>query len=67
VTVVDGAGTTVVAAQTTATFGVPVQPGRSYLVQRTAAPTTAMPFAAVTGSPAATPKSLNGRVIGLAR
>jgi len=67
VTVIDNAGATVVPAQTAPTVNIPAQAGRSYLVQRTAAPTTALPFAAVTGSPATTPKSLNGRVIGLSR
>jgi hypothetical protein len=67
VAVVDNAGTVVVAAQTNATVSIPVQAGRTYLIQRTAAPTTSLPFAAVTGSPATTPKSLNGRSIGLAR
>ena len=45
VTVIDNTGTTVVAAQTAATFSLPVQTGKSYLIQRTSAPTTALPFA----------------------
>jgi hypothetical protein len=67
VTVIDNAGATVVAAQTAGTFTIPVQAGKSYLIQRTSAPTTALPFAAVSGTPATTPKILNGRFIGLSR
>jgi hypothetical protein len=67
VTVIDNAGATVVAAQTAGTFTIPVQAGKSYLIQRTSAPTTALPFAAVSGTPATTPKTLNGRFIGLSR
>jgi hypothetical protein len=65
VTVLDNAGTTVMTSQTTGTFTIPVQTGRSYLVERTSAPTTSLPFAAVSGSAATTSKSLNGRSIGL--
>jgi hypothetical protein len=67
VTVVDSAGTAVVTTQTTGTFAIPVQAGRSYLVERTSDPTTSLPFAAVSGSPATTPKTLNGRSIGLSK
>lgn len=66
VTVVDGTGATVT-TQTTGTFGISVQAGGSYLIQRTSAPTTSLPFAAVSGTAATTPKALNGRSIGLAK
>jgi len=67
VTVVDGAGTTVTTTQTSGTFTIAVQAGKAYLIQRASAPTTALPFAAVGGSPATAPKSLNGRSIGLTK
>jgi hypothetical protein len=67
VTVVNSAGTTVLTTQTTGTFAIPVQAGSSYLVQRTSDPTTALPFAAVSGTSATTPKTLNGRSIGLSK
>ena len=65
VTVVDSAGTTVTTTQTSGTFTIPVQAGAAYLIQRASAPTTSLPFAAVGGSPATAPKTLNGRSIGL--
>jgi hypothetical protein len=65
VTVIDGTGATVVGAQSNATFTIPAQTGRSYLVQRTASPTTALPFAAVTGPPATAARHLNSVSIGL--
>jgi len=65
VTVIDGSGATVVGAQTNATFTIPAQSGRSYLVERTSAPTTALPFAAVTGPPATAARHLNSAGIGL--
>jgi hypothetical protein len=67
VTVVDGAGTTVTTTQTSGTFTIPAQAGKAYLIQRASAPTTSLPFAAVSGAPATTPKTLNGRSIGLTR
>jgi hypothetical protein len=67
VTVIDSAGTTVTTTQTTATFTIPAQAGKAYLIQRTSAPTTSLPFAAIDGSPATTPKTLNGRSIGVAK
>jgi len=67
VTVVDGAGTTVATTQTSGTFTIAAQAGKAYLIQRASAPTTALPFAAVGGSPATAPRTLNGRSIGLAK
>jgi hypothetical protein len=66
VAVVDGTGAAVTTTQTTGTFGIPVQAGGSYLIQRTSAPTSSLPYAAVGGTAATTPKALNGRSIGLA-
>ncbi|HEY2672923.1 MAG TPA: hypothetical protein VGJ07_21515, partial [Rugosimonospora sp.] len=60
VTVVDGSGATVVGAQSNATFTIPAQSGKTYLVERTASPTTALPFAAVSGSPASAARHLTG-------
>jgi hypothetical protein len=65
VTVIDSTGATVTTTQTTGTFTIAAQAGRSYLIQRTSAPTTSLPFTAVSGTPATTPKTLNGRSIGL--
>ncbi|HEU5107536.1 MAG TPA: hypothetical protein VFT95_03075, partial [Micromonosporaceae bacterium] len=68
VTVVDGrTRATVVAPTTSATLTIPAQAGGSYLVERTASPTNAQPFAALTGSPASTAKQLGAARIGLAR
>jgi hypothetical protein len=67
VMVVDGSGGTVLSGQNGATLTIPARSGTSYLIQRPSAPTTSLPFAAVSGSPATTPKSLGGRVIGLSR
>jgi len=66
VTIVDGTGTTVTTTQTSGTFTIPTQAGKAYLIQRVSAPTTSLPYAAVGGAPA-TPKTLNGRVLGLAK
>jgi hypothetical protein len=65
VTVVDGAGRTVLTGQTGATITIPAQSGTAYLIQRVSAPTTALPFAAVGGSPATAPKQLGNRTIGV--
>jgi hypothetical protein len=67
VMVVDGSGGTVLSGQNGATLTIPARSGTSYLIQRPSAPTTSLPFAAVSGSPATMPKSLGGRVIGLSR
>ena len=67
VSVVTGSGSPVLSGQTGATIAVPARTGTAYLVQREAAPTTALPFAQVSGDPATSPKSYNGRTIGLAK
>jgi hypothetical protein len=65
VTVVNGSGATVTTTQTSGTFSISVQAGVSYLIERASAPTTSLPYAAVSGTAATTPKTLNGRSIGL--
>ena len=68
VTVVDGAtGATVLASQSNATFTFQTQSGKSYLVEPTASPTTSLPFASVSGSPATAAKHLGNVSIGLDR
>jgi hypothetical protein len=66
VTVVDGAGSRVVTAGTGSALDIPVRAGHSYLVEKASDPTTALPYAQVTGTPATSPKTLAGRHIGLA-
>jgi hypothetical protein len=66
VTVVDGSsGATVVGSQSNATFSIPVQAGHSYLVELTSSPTTSLPFASISGSPATSAKHLGNVSIGL--
>jgi hypothetical protein len=66
VTVVDGqTRATVVAAQSNATFTIPAATGRSYLVERTSAPTDGQPFAAISGSQATVAKRFDKETIGL--
>jgi hypothetical protein len=66
VTVVDGqTRATVVAPQTNATFTIPAQAGRSYLVERTGAPTNAQPFEALSGTPATAARRYDRATIGL--
>jgi hypothetical protein len=65
VTVIDNTGATVVGAQTSASFTIPAQSGRTYLVERTSSPTTSLPFAAVTGSPASVARHLNAATLGI--
>jgi hypothetical protein len=66
VTVVDGSsGATVVGSQSNATFSIPVQAGKSYLVELTSSPTTALPFASISGSAATSAKHLGSQTIGL--
>ncbi len=66
VTVVDGSsGATVVGSQSNSTFTIPVQSGKSYLVELTSSPTTSLPFASISGSPATTAKHLGNQTIGL--
>ncbi|GAA5187867.1 hypothetical protein GCM10023322_37170 [Rugosimonospora acidiphila] len=60
VTVVDNTGATVVGATVNATLTIPAVSGRTYLVEPTASPTTALPFAAVSGSPAGAARHLSG-------
>jgi hypothetical protein len=63
VQVVTGDGqTTVVSATTADVFDVPVTEGESYLVEQVAAPTTALPYAPVTGTSATADKHLGGKV-----
>ncbi|HEY0808335.1 MAG TPA: hypothetical protein VGD84_24925, partial [Pseudonocardiaceae bacterium] len=66
VQVVNGSsGAVVVSATTAGTLAVPVTAGQSYLVEPTSAPTTSLPFAQVTGTPATTAKHLGSVQIGL--
>ena len=66
VTVVDGSsGATVVGAQSNATFTIPAQSGKTYLVEQTSSPFTSLPFAALSGSPATTPRHLGSQSIGV--
>lgn len=58
-------GRVVVGPTSAGEITVPVRSGHTYLVQPVSAPTTALPFAPVTGTPATEPKTLNGRTIGL--
>ncbi|MYS23714.1 carbohydrate-binding protein, partial [Streptomyces sp. SID4948] len=64
--VVNASGNTVVVQPTTAAgISVPVTSGQSYLVERTGSPTTSLPFAQVSGTPATTAKHLGNVQIGL--
>ncbi|CAG7647484.1 Ig-like domain-containing protein [Actinacidiphila bryophytorum] len=64
--VVDGTnGHVVVSASTAALLDVPVKAGTSYLVQQAAAPTTALPFAKVTGTAPTAARHLGGVKLGL--
>jgi hypothetical protein len=64
--VVNGStGAVVVAPSTTATLSVPVTAGQSYLVEQPSAPTTSLPFAQVTGTPARSYRQLGSVTIGL--
>jgi len=64
--VVDGRSRAIVLAPTTAsTFTLNVQAGRSYLVEQVSDPTTAQPFAQVTGAAATSARHLGGVRIGL--
>jgi hypothetical protein len=67
VQVVDGAATgrVIVSPTTEATLTIPARAGRSYLVEPTAHPTTARPFAPVGGTPATTYRQLGAATIGL--
>jgi Bacterial Ig-like domain len=67
VEVVSGGGAHQVIARTTTsdTFTFPARAGQSYLVEQASAPTTKLPFAAVTGTAATTDKHLGDVQIGL--
>ena len=66
VQVVDGRSRAIVLAPTSAsTFTLNVQAGRSYLVEQVSGPTTALPFAQVTGAAATSARHLGGVRIGL--
>jgi hypothetical protein len=58
-------GTVTVAPTTATQFTARLHAGCDYLIERAADPTTAMPFAPVTGSPATTYRTLGSRQIGL--
>jgi Bacterial Ig-like domain len=60
-----GAHQVVVPSTTAAIISLPVTAGRSYLVEQPAAPTTALPFAPVTGTAATADKHLGDVQIGL--
>ncbi|MFL6110085.1 MAG: ricin-type beta-trefoil lectin domain protein [Catenulispora sp.] len=64
--VVDGTtGATIVAATTATTLSIPATAGSTYLVEQPSAPTTSLPFAQVTGTPARTYRQLGNVSIGL--
>jgi hypothetical protein len=64
--VVNGSGSGVVVSSTTAaTINVPVTSGQSYLVEQVGSPTTSLPYAQVSGSPATAAKHLGNVQIGL--
>jgi hypothetical protein len=66
VQVVNGSSNAVVVSSTTAsTFNVPVSSGQSYLVEQVNSPTTSLPYAQVSGSPATAAKHLGNVQIGL--
>jgi hypothetical protein len=65
VQVVDGDGNVVLGNQTGNTFTISAQAGTGYVIQRTSAPSTSLPFAEVSGSPATAPKSWSNRTIGV--
>ena len=56
---------TVVGPQTNATFTIPAQSGKTYLVERTGSPTNAQPFEALTGTPATAARKYDRATIGL--
>jgi hypothetical protein len=57
-------GAVVVAATTAAILSVPVTAGASYLVEQPSSPTTSLPYAPVTGTPATAAKHLGNVQIG---
>ncbi|HEY3480414.1 MAG TPA: hypothetical protein VGL02_16065, partial [Streptomyces sp.] len=63
---VNGSGGAVVVGATTAgTLDIPVVAGQSYLVERVDSPTTGLPYAQVSGTPATTARHLGTVQIGL--
>ena len=66
VQVVNGSSNAVVVSATTAgTLSVPVSSGQSYLVEQVDSPTTSLPYAQVSGTPATAAKHLGNVQIGL--
>ena len=66
VQVVNGSSNAVVVSATTAgTLSVPVGSGQSYLVEQVDSPTTSLPYAQVSGTPATAAKHLGNVQIGL--
>lgn len=65
VEVVDVFGRPVVTPTSAGQFTIPVLAGRAYVIELVASPTTALPFAPVTGQPATTPRTLGSRMIGI--
>ncbi|GAA2065144.1 hypothetical protein GCM10009839_90940 [Catenulispora yoronensis] len=64
--VVNGSsGAVVVGATTAGTLSVPVSAGSTYLVEQVSSPTTALPYAQVTGTKATAAKHLGSQQIGL--
>ncbi|HEY4020143.1 MAG TPA: hypothetical protein VGM75_15740 [Pseudonocardiaceae bacterium] len=58
-------GATVVSPTTAGQFGVPVASGHDYLIEKSGAPFTSLPYAQVTGSAPTTDRHLGGVRIGL--
>ena len=65
VRVVTSTGTVVVPPTTAAELTAPVTSGTTYLLERTAKPTSSLPFEAVSGTRATTAKAYGTRTIGL--
>jgi hypothetical protein len=58
-------GAVVVAATTASQFTIPAVSGQAYIVELVSSPTTALPYAEVTATPASAPRSMWGRTIGI--
>jgi hypothetical protein len=66
VQVVDGSsGATVVAATTASQFTIPAQSGHAYVIELVSSPTTALPYAQVTATPATAARAMWGQKIGI--
>jgi hypothetical protein len=64
--IIDGTtGTTVTSPTTNTTLTLPATATHTYLLQRPTNPTTALPFATITGTPARTNRTLGNATIGL--